>query len=165
MLLSRGYMPVHSHALAIRRDSTEGRIEEALANGPKTLKALAEQLHLSVHTVRNCIPFTKAVKVGIERIRTGRPWVRYALPGWKPTPGAPEMIGVNHVARVEKALAAQPMTVLELSRHLSLSESTIRAVLPSTRAVVLMHYKPSRRVKGRAPVVYGLPNEASQIAG
>lgn len=162
MLLRRGYMPAHSHVFAIRPDSTEDRIERALANGPMTLKALAEQLQLSVNTIRNCMPYTDAIQVGLERVRTGRPWVRYALPDWKPAPGEQETVGFNHVESVEEAIALQPMTVLQLSRHLSLSESTIRTVLPNTRAVVLMRYKPSRRRKGRAPVVYGLPAEAAR---
>lgn len=162
MLLGRGHMPAQSHVFAIRQDSTEVRIEQALASGPMTVKELAEQLLVTVSTIRNCIPFTDAVPIGSNRIGVGRPWIRYALPGWEPAPGEPETIGFIHVASVEQAIAGRPMTVSELSRHLALSESTIRAVLPNTRAVALMRHKPSRRHKGRAPVVYGLRLDAAR---
>lgn len=153
-------MSTPCHAYLGRRDTTADRIERALANGPLSARELAAQLQVTVSTIRNAIPYTDAVAVGFQRIRTGRPWVRYALPGWKPAPGEPETIGFNHVEAVEKAIAERPRTVTELSQLLALSETLIRSVLPHTRAVVIACFQPSSPRRGRPPVLYGIHAEA-----
>jgi predicted transcriptional regulator len=155
-------MPINCHILPSY--STLERIEQALANGPLTAKELAEQLELSVDTIRHWLPITNAVSVGSKRIGVGRPWIRYALHGWKPSPGESETVGFNHVKSVEQAIALTPMTVLALRRNLSLSESTIRSALLQIGAVVIkQHLEPRQR--GRKPAVYGLPlNTCGNVA-
>jgi predicted transcriptional regulator len=139
----------------IRLDSTPERIEQALAMGPLTAKELAQRLELTTGTIRHCLPLTKAVAIGAQRIGVGRPWIRYALHDWKPSHDEPKTIGVDHVKSIEQAIAATPMTVLELSRHLSLSQSTIRSALPKTNAMVIGRRKVARQ-HGRKSAVYGL---------
>lgn len=157
MTLCRGHMPAHSQATAIRRDSTPVRIERLLANSLMTLNEIADQLRLSLGTVRHQMPFTDAVPAGRLHNRTGRPRIRYALRG-TPAAQASEPETVKHVTvqRVEHALRLQPMTIAELCRALSLSESSIRWAIPRSSAVAVGHRK-ARRKSGRSPVVYGLP--------
>ncbi len=150
-------MTSHSHhVFAPRRDLIAGKIEQALASRVLTVKELSEQLGVTTATIWNHIPFTDAMPVGLHFTGVGRPRNRYALPGWKPAPGQPATIGVDHVVDIEQALTEHPMTVAELSCELALSESTVRAILPTTRAAVIARTKPSATRKGFAPAVYGL---------
>lgn len=160
MLLCRGHMPAYSRAFATRQDSTPVRIERVLANKTMTLREIADQLHLALETVRHQMPFTDAVPAGSLRNRTGRPRVRYALRGTPAARDAESETAHITVQRVEQALRLQPMTIAELCRALTLSETSIRLALPRSRAVAVGHRKP-RRARGRSPVVYGLPPEVA----